>query len=140
MQALGEARCGPLGIARDDAIGRARVRTENWNCFGAGTALFCYLDRDVPPPRWADTGIYLQTVMLLLRAEGLHNCTQEAWAKYHHSVAEVICPPPERPVRPGTHKPARRGRKRLGERFHDRSGAGEGVGRSPARAGPRRLR
>jgi nitroreductase len=96
MLALGEARYGSLGIARDDAASRAQVRAENWNCFGASTALFCYLDRDMPPPRWADVGIYLQTVMLLLRAEGLHSCTQEAWAEYHRSVAEVICPPPER--------------------------------------------
>ena len=95
MQALGDARYGTLGIARDDAAGRARVRAENWNCFGAGTALFCYLDRDMLAPRWADVGIYLQTVMLLLRAEGLHSCTQEAWAEYHHSVAQLICPPPE---------------------------------------------
>ncbi len=75
---------------------RARVRAENWNCFGARTALFCYLDRDMPAPRWSDVGIYLQTVMLLLRAEGLHSCAQEAWAEYNRSVAEVIDPPPER--------------------------------------------
>ncbi|MEU5943003.1 nitroreductase [Micromonospora sp. NPDC047548] len=96
MAALGEGRYGSLGIARDDVAARARVRAENWNCFGAGTALFCYLDRDMPTPRWSDAGIYLQTVMLLLRAEGLHSCTQEAWAEYHRSVAEVIAPPPER--------------------------------------------
>jgi len=96
MAALGDGRYGSLGIARDDAAARARVRAENWNCFGAGTALFCYLDRDMPPPRWSDVGIYLQTVMLLLRAEGLHSCTQEAWAEYHRSVAEVISPSPGR--------------------------------------------
>ncbi|NUR50910.1 MAG: nitroreductase [Hamadaea sp.] len=96
MAALGEGRYGALGIARDDAAARARLRAENWDCFGAGTALFCYLDRDMPLPRWSDAGIYLQTVMLLLRAEGLHSCTQEAWAEYHRSVAEVIAPPPER--------------------------------------------
>jgi nitroreductase len=96
LEVLGEARYGALGITRGDARARARARAENWNCFGAGTALFCYLDRDMPVPRWADVGIYLQTVMLLLRAEGLHSCTQEAWAEYHRSVAEVICPPSER--------------------------------------------
>ncbi|MEV6965728.1 nitroreductase [Hamadaea sp. NPDC051192] len=96
MGALGEGRYGSLGIARDDVAARARVRAENWNCFGAGTALFCYLDRDMPLPRWSDAGIYLQTVMLLLRGEGLHSCTQEAWAEYHRSVAEVLAPPPER--------------------------------------------
>ncbi|MEV6349695.1 nitroreductase [Actinoplanes sp. NPDC051851] len=92
MAALGEKRYG----ARDDAVARKRLREENWDCFGAGTALFCYLDRDMPAPRWSDVGIYLQTVMLLLRAEGLHSCTQEAWAEYHRSVAEVIGPPDER--------------------------------------------
>jgi len=96
MAALGEARYGSVGIARGDVAGRARIRAENWNCFGAGTALFCYLDRDMPAPRWSDVGIYLQTVMLLLRAEGLHSCTQEAWAEYHRSVAEVIASPSER--------------------------------------------
>ena len=96
MAALGEILYGSRGIARGDGAGRARIRAENWNCFGAGTALFCYLDRDMPAPRWADVGIYLQTVMLLLRAEGLHSCTQEVWAEYHRSVAEVISPPPER--------------------------------------------
>ncbi|MEU5342383.1 nitroreductase, partial [Streptomyces sp. NPDC020766] len=35
------------------------------------------------------------TVMLLLRAEGLHSCTQMAWAKYHRTVAEVLSPPDE---------------------------------------------
>ena len=96
MAALGERLYGALGVTRGDVAGRARIRARNWNCFGAGTALFCYLDRDMPAPRWADAGIYLQTVMLLLRAEGLHSCTQEAWGEYHRSVAEVVAPPPER--------------------------------------------
>ncbi|MGH7291964.1 MAG: nitroreductase family protein, partial [Myxococcota bacterium] len=43
-----------------------------------------------------DAGMYLQTVMLLLRSEGLHSCPQIAWAEYHRSVAEVIAPPSQR--------------------------------------------
>ena len=45
------------------------------------------------PPQWMDAGIFLQSVMLLLRAEGLHSCAQIAWAEYHCTVAEVINPP-----------------------------------------------
>jgi nitroreductase len=56
-------------------------------------ALFCYLDRDMGRPQWSDAGMFLQTVMLLLRAEGLHSCTQMAWAKFHRSVAELVQPP-----------------------------------------------
>ena len=40
-----------------------------------------------------DTGTFLQSVMLLLRAEGLDSCPQIAWAEYHRTVAEVIEPP-----------------------------------------------
>ena len=40
-----------------------------------------------------DAGIFLQSVMLLLRAEGLDSCPQIAWAEYHRTVAEVITPP-----------------------------------------------
>ncbi len=39
--------------------------------------------------------MYLQTVMLLLRAEGLHSCPQMAWAKYHKTVSEILEPPGE---------------------------------------------
>jgi len=37
--------------------------------------------------------MFLQTVMLLLRAEGLHSCPQMAWAKFRRTVTEVVSPP-----------------------------------------------
>ncbi|MEV1064893.1 nitroreductase [Streptomyces sp. NPDC050263] len=93
--AFGEERYGSLGIARGDLEARQRAASANWQCFGAPAALFCYIDRDMGPAQWADVGMYLQTVMLLLRAEGLHSCTQMAWAKFHRSVAETLSPPEE---------------------------------------------
>jgi hypothetical protein len=39
--------------------------------------------------------MYLQTVMLLLRAEGLHRCPQMAWSQVRGTVADVLSPPPE---------------------------------------------
>jgi nitroreductase len=54
--------------------------------------LFCHIDRGMGAPQWADAGMYLQIVMLLLPAEGLHSCPQ---AKFHRSVAEVLSPPAE---------------------------------------------
>ncbi|MFI1735321.1 nitroreductase [Streptomyces acidicola] len=93
--AFGEQRYGALGIPREDLEARQRAASANWDCFGAPAALFCYIDRDMGSPQWADVGMYLQTVMLLLRAEGLHSCPQMAWAKFHRSVAEVLLPPDE---------------------------------------------
>ncbi|GGT33800.1 hypothetical protein GCM10010254_62900 [Streptomyces chromofuscus] len=91
--AFGEQRYGALGIAREDLEARQRAAAANWECFGAPAALFCYVDRDMGPAQWSDVGMYLQTVMLLLRAEGLHSCPQMAWAKFHTTVAEILSPP-----------------------------------------------
>ncbi|MEU4890888.1 nitroreductase [Streptomyces sp. NPDC044780] len=91
--AFGDQRYGALGIAREDWEARQRATAANWDCFGAPAALFCYIHRDMGSPQWADVGMYLQTVMLLLRAEGLHSCAQMAWSVYRTTVAEVLSPP-----------------------------------------------
>ncbi|WP_044581409.1 nitroreductase [Streptomyces iranensis] len=88
-----ERRYATLGIPREDQRARRRAVAANWDCFGAPTALFCYLDGRMGPAQWADAGMYLQTVMVLLRAEGLHSCTQMAWSVYRRTVAEVVSPP-----------------------------------------------
>ncbi len=46
-------------------------------------------------PQWSDVGMYLQTLMLLLRAEGLHSYPQMAWSVYRRTVAEILSPPDE---------------------------------------------
>ncbi|MEV0641230.1 nitroreductase [Streptomyces sp. NPDC050619] len=93
--AFGAQRYGALGIGREDWEARQRAASANWQCFGAPAALFCYIDRDMGSAQWADLGMYLQTVMLLLRAEGLHSCPQMAWSVYRETVAEVLSPPDE---------------------------------------------
>ncbi|MBO0679944.1 nitroreductase [Mycolicibacterium sp. S2-37] len=91
-RAFGEQRYGALGIVRDDWQARQRAAIGNWDCFGAPAALFCYVDRGLGLPQWADVGMHLQTVMLLLRAEGLHSCPQMAWSTTRTTVAEVVEP------------------------------------------------
>lgn len=93
--AFGKERYSALGVAREDWEARQRAAIANWDCFGAPAALFCYIDRELGRPQWADLGMYLQTVMLLLRAEGLHSCPQMSWAKVRKTVAEVVSPPDE---------------------------------------------
>jgi nitroreductase len=80
--AFGAQRYGALGIARGDLEARQRAASANWQFFGAPVGLFLYIDRGMGRPKWADVGMYLQTVMLLLRAEGLHSCPQMAWSVY----------------------------------------------------------
>jgi nitroreductase len=91
----GERLYDALGITRHDKIARRRQFARNFEFFGAPVGMFCYIDRHMGCAQWADLGMYLQTVMLLLQAEGLASCPQEAWSLYHRTVADVVRPPQE---------------------------------------------
>ncbi|MDM0112216.1 nitroreductase [Variovorax sp. J22R133] len=93
---VGEAMYGHLGIPRDDKAARRRWFANNFNFFGAPLALFCTVDKSMGPPQWSDLGMYLQTVMLLLREEGLDSCAQECWALYPDTVRQALKLPDER--------------------------------------------
>lgn len=92
---LGEDLYAELGIPRDDKAGRLAWFAQNYQFFDAPLALFCYVDRRMGPPQWSDLGMFLQSLMLLLREEGLHSCAQECWSLYHRTLAEFLAPPPE---------------------------------------------
>ncbi|OPC77213.1 NADH dehydrogenase [Embleya scabrispora] len=83
-------RYAALGIERDDPDRPARIAAVNAEAFGAPVVLFCYLDRAMGPGQWGDAGMYLQTVMLLLRAEGLHSCPQVMWTMYRKTVGHIV--------------------------------------------------
>lgn len=83
-------RYAALGIERDDPDRPRKIAALNSEAFGAPVVLFCYLDRTMGRGQWADAGMYLQTVMLLLRAEGLHSCPQVMWTMYRRTVGETV--------------------------------------------------
>ena len=91
----GEDLYATIGVARDDKLGRLRQFARNFEFFGAPVGLFFCLDRRMGPPQWSDVGMYMQSVMLLARAHGLHTCAQEAWSAWHRSVGEFLGLPPE---------------------------------------------
>jgi|SRR5882672_1618756 len=92
---VGEQMYALLGIPREDKAARLRQLAHNFDFFGAPAGLFCFVDRRMGPPQWSDLGMYLQTVMLLLRERGLDSCPQECWARYPQSVRDFVNPPPE---------------------------------------------
>ena len=89
----GEDYYALAGIPREDKAARARFFANNYSFFGAPLALFCYVDRQMGPPQWSDLGMYLATVMLLLRESGLDSCAQECWSRYHRTVQDFLNPP-----------------------------------------------
>ena len=94
--AIGEAMYARLGIPREDKAARRQWFARNYQFFGAPLALFCTVDRRMGPPQWSDLGMLLQSLMLLLRGEGLDSCAQECWALYPQTIGRFIALPPER--------------------------------------------
>lgn len=84
-----------LGIPRTDRPARLRQFARNYLFFDAPVGLFVYVDRQMNAPQWADLGMFLQTLMLLLTEAGVDSCPQLAWSTYHDTVAEVTLPPAE---------------------------------------------
>ncbi|MET0587177.1 MAG: nitroreductase [Novosphingobium sp.] len=85
---VGERMYQALGIGRDDKAGRLSQFAANFRAFDAPVLMLVHTPRYMGPPQWSDLGMWLQTVMLLLREEGLDSCPQEAWAMYGAQVHE----------------------------------------------------
>tara|TARA_B000000441_G_C21694908_1_gene322075 strand:- start:211 stop:864 length:654 start_codon:yes stop_codon:yes gene_type:complete len=87
---LGEQMYELLGIPREDKESRFAQVMKNFTFFGAPSAFFCFIDRQMGPPQWSDLGMFLQTFMLLAKEAGLDTCAQEAWSIKHDSVSEFV--------------------------------------------------
>jgi nitroreductase len=90
LQSFGAAMYDALGIRRDDKEGREEQRRQNAISFGAPVLLVCYLERFHTAPQWSDMGMWLQTIMLLLREEGLDSCPQEWMALHGRLIKEQV--------------------------------------------------
>ena len=79
---VGEAMYAALDIPRDNKMARLMWFARNFRAFDAPVLMLIHTPRYMGPPQWSDIGMWLQTVALLLREEGLDCCFQEAWAIY----------------------------------------------------------
>jgi nitroreductase len=94
-QDVGAQLYAALGIPREDRAARYRQFARNFELFGAPAGLFFSIDRTMGPPQWSDLGMFVQTVMLLARGEGLHTCPIEAWTAWHKTVSAYLALPAE---------------------------------------------
>ena len=90
LHAVSAGMFGAMGIARDDGAGRMAAMMKNTVSFGAPAVMFVYFPRLMKEPQWSDTGMWLATVALLLREEGLDSCFQEYMALYANVIREHL--------------------------------------------------
>ncbi|MZR31744.1 nitroreductase [Sneathiella litorea] len=77
---------GLLGIEKGDRERTAKQSKRNFTFFDAPVGLFFTVDSYLLRGSWSDTGLYMQTVMLAARGEGLHTCPQAAWINYPEPI------------------------------------------------------
>ncbi len=95
---LGEDMYGLLGIPKDDKPARLMQVGQNFNFFGAPVGILITIDKRMDAPQFMDVGIYLQTVMLLAREQGLHTAPQGAWRAFPDSVKKHVKHPDEQHI------------------------------------------
>lgn len=92
-RACGFGLYSTLGIARGDTAAMRAQMAKNFSFFGAPTGLMFTIDRDMELGSWLDYGMFLQSIMIAARAEGLETCPQAAFAAYWDTVqAELKIP------------------------------------------------
>ena len=79
-----------LNITREDKSGRIQQFMRNFEFFGAPSALFFAIDRNMQEGQWSDLGMFIQSIMLLAREDGLHTAPQEAWAIWHKTIGNFL--------------------------------------------------
>lgn len=85
-----------LGIGRDDKTRMSEQHGLNYTFFGAPVGLIFSIDRDMEKGSWLDYGMFLQSVMIAARAEGLETCPQAAFAYQAPTVQRIVGIPAER--------------------------------------------
>lgn len=82
-RACGWGLYSTMGITRDDKAGMHAQRRQNYEFFGAPTAMIFTLDRQLEKGSWLDTGMFIQSIMIAARQFGLETIPQAALANYH---------------------------------------------------------
>jgi len=87
---IGETMYQALDIPREDRAKRLMWFANNFRAFGAPVLMLVHTPKYMGPPQWSDIGMWMQTLGLLLREEGLDTCFQEAWAVYSPQIREMV--------------------------------------------------
>jgi len=86
LRAVGQAMYGAMTIGREQSDRRADFVQSNLTSFGAPVLLLCHFPKLMKEAQWSDVGMWLQTIMLLLRGEGLDSCPQEYMGLYGRTI------------------------------------------------------
>ena len=79
-----------LDIKRDDFEARDKQMQENFHFFGAPLGMFITMDRRLATGTFMDVGMFIQSILVGARGEGLHSCGQVAFTRFHTLIADLL--------------------------------------------------
>ncbi len=83
-----------LGIAKTDKDRMHAQHRRNYQFFGAPVGLMFTIDRVMRQGSWLDYGMFLQTLMVAARGNGLDTCPQAAFTPFHAIIEQHLQLPP----------------------------------------------
>jgi nitroreductase len=86
----GARRLGTLGLARDDAAGREKMRLMNFEFYGAPCAVFLFMDSSLGEWSIFDMGLFAQNLILAAHALGVGSCLQASVTGYAPEIKKFL--------------------------------------------------
>ncbi|MEO8079374.1 MAG: nitroreductase [Caldimonas sp.] len=84
---------GLLGIAKTDKARMHAQHRRNYEFFGAPVGMMFTIDRVMRQGSWLDFGMFLQSVMVAARAQGLDTCPQAAFTPFYRLIMPMLGAP-----------------------------------------------
>ena len=85
-----------MGIKKGERQKTQQFHSENFRFFGAPVGLLFTIDRDMGWMSWLDYGMFIQSICIAARGQGLHTCPQASWGQFHKILEkELGLQPPE---------------------------------------------
>jgi nitroreductase len=81
---------GVLGIGKGDKAAMHAQHQRNFKLFDAPVGLMFTIDKVMGRGSLVDYGMFLQSVMVAARAQGLHTCPQAAWNGFSKIILPLI--------------------------------------------------
>ncbi|HIB77567.1 MAG TPA: nitroreductase [Flavobacteriales bacterium] len=85
-----QALYSEMGIARGDKAGRLRAHRRNFEFFEAPHVLIVCMDKNFGLGVALDVGMYIQTLMLLLKSRDIDSCAQASLRMYPDIVRQTL--------------------------------------------------
>jgi nitroreductase len=86
----GARRLSTLGLARDDAEGREKLRLMNFEFYGAPCAVFLFMDGSLGEWSIFDMGLFAENLILAAHSLGVASCLQASVTNYAPEIKKFL--------------------------------------------------